>query len=101
MNQAARIIIGIFIALVAFGVTRSAFHALAPEPKIPPITSEHYLKLIDQRIPDNPTIHCIYKSLLNKYGVNEVMRLDALGLSDPENEDLQTKFTEAAKECEQ
>lgn len=41
-----------------------------------------------------------YLDLLNKYGVQEVIRVDALGVSDPDNQEVIDKFTESMQGCQ-
>ncbi|MCA9340548.1 MAG: hypothetical protein KDA17_06555 [Candidatus Saccharibacteria bacterium] len=104
MNQAARTIIGVIIALVVLGLVRTALnHTTAPTNNIPtsPITAEQYLKAVDTKYSNNELYHCIYSTLLDRYGVSEVMSMDTESVaklqSNPDYVD--SRALDAINEC--
>jgi len=104
MDRAIKLIAGATVVLFAAGLVSLLLRG--PQTmdntinNIPPLTSEQYLRAIDNRYPDNQLVHCVYANLLDKYGVQEVVRLDTLGLSDPDNQEIVSKLTESTQECQ-
>jgi len=104
MERTVKLVVGVIVAITLAGLISS----LMRQPQsidnaidnIPAITSEQYLRAVDNRYPDNQLIHCMYTNLLNKYGVQEVIRVDALGVSDPDNQEVIDKFTESMQGCQ-
>ena len=104
MNQTARTIIGVIIALVVLGLVRTALnHTTAPTNNIPtsPITADQYLKAVDTKYSNNELYHCIYSTLLDRYGVSEVMSMDTESVaklqSNPDYVD--SRALDAINEC--
>jgi len=104
MNQTARTIIGVIIALVVLGLVRTVLnHTTAPTNNIPtsPITADQYLKAVDTKYSNNELYHCIYSTLLDRYGVSEVMSMDTESVaklqSNPDYVD--SRALDAINEC--
>ena len=104
MNQTARTIIGVIIALVVLGLVRTVLnHTTAPTNNIPtsPITAGQYLKAVDTKYSNNELYHCIYSTLLDRYGVSEVMSMDTESVaklqSNPDYVD--SRALDAINEC--